>query len=153
MLHLQDVYKILNMNFDCLSFIIQQFTKFDNLILLIILNPIQWVYLCRLTISKKWSKLFPQIPEGHHLIDFTAFDSEGHPWPFCLSTRTEAKYAKPVLNEKGWLPFVRAKSLKIGDEITFSREANEANEVILRIRARKSIMRLFGQNIYEDEAV
>ncbi|KAF3444442.1 hypothetical protein FNV43_RR14134 [Rhamnella rubrinervis] len=72
--------------------------------------------------SKKYRQLFPSLNnnDGRHAVEFEARDKSGAPWKFTCSIRKKG-HPKPVINSKGWRQFVRAKGLKEGNEIIFSK--------------------------------
>jgi hypothetical protein len=85
-----------------------------------------------------------QIPEGEHSKDFGVTDIHGKRWKFRCSTRKSDPYPKPVLSS-GWIEFAKTRSLKVGDEVTFSVVDMEgAEDLELGIQARKKI-KLFGE--------
>ncbi|KAK0599001.1 hypothetical protein LWI29_001412 [Acer saccharum] len=81
-------------------------------------------------------------------------DSKEQPWTLRYYTRPSGNRASPVFTV-GWLQFVRAKSLKVGDELTFYghqvRAADGELQVQFRIQVtRKSIVTYQGQPVYLD---
>ncbi|MBA0649595.1 hypothetical protein Goklo_017143, partial [Gossypium klotzschianum] len=87
----------------------------------------------RLTIPSKSLKYFPSLA-GKHKVTFKARDDSGRSRKFQIYTRKGKRYLKPVLT-RGWLDFVRAKELTIGDKIEFYREEKEQGEgVMYRVR-------------------
>ncbi|TXG71255.1 hypothetical protein EZV62_006190 [Acer yangbiense] len=64
------------------------------------------------------------IPGGGNKVDLSPMDSDGNRWPFRCYTRLNG-HPKPAFTT-GWLDFVRAKGLQIGDKVTFSRLEDEA---------------------------
>jgi len=85
-----------------------------------------------------------RIPEGEHSKDFGVTDIHGKRWRFRCSTRKSDPYPKPVLSS-GWIEFAKTRSLKVGDEVTFSVvDMKGAEDLELGIQARKKI-KLFGE--------
>ncbi|KAJ6932058.1 hypothetical protein NC651_007685 [Populus alba x Populus x berolinensis] len=88
-----------------------------------------------------------QIPEGEHSKDFGVTDIHGKRWRFRCCTRKTDRYPKPVLSS-GWIEFAKTRSLKVGDEVTFSVvDMKGAEDLELGIQARKKI-KLFGEEIW-----
>ncbi|KAK1582954.1 hypothetical protein Q3G72_019768 [Acer saccharum] len=59
------------------------------------------------------------IPEGDNNVYLFPNDSNGAQWPFRLNGRPRTAFTT------GWLDFVRAKELQIGDTVTFSKLEDE----------------------------
>ncbi|TXG71259.1 hypothetical protein EZV62_006194 [Acer yangbiense] len=64
------------------------------------------------------------IPGGGNKVDLSPMDSDGNRWPFRCYTRLNG-HPKPAFTT-GWLAFVRAKGLQIGDKVTFSKLEDDA---------------------------
>jgi hypothetical protein len=85
-----------------------------------------------------------RIPKGEHSKDFGVTDIHGKRWRFRCCTRKTDPYPKPVLSA-GWIEFAKTRSLKVGDEVTFSVVGMKgAEDLELGIQARKKI-KLFGE--------
>ena len=63
----------------------------------------------------------PMIPimNGKNFVDLKVVDSRDQKWKFRYYTRPNRNRKAPVFTI-GWLQFVRAKRLQVGDEFTFS---------------------------------
>ncbi|KAK1584047.1 hypothetical protein Q3G72_029402 [Acer saccharum] len=64
------------------------------------------------------------IPGGGNKVDLSVMDSGGNRHTFRCYTRPD-RHPKPAFTT-GWLDFVRAKGLQIGDKVTFSKLEDEA---------------------------
>ncbi|MBA0855222.1 hypothetical protein Goshw_010800 [Gossypium schwendimanii] len=94
----------------------------------------------RLTIPSKSPKYFPSLA-GKHVVPFKARDDSGRPWKFQIYTRKGKRYLKPVLT-KGWLDFVGAKELTIGDIVDME-EKEQGEAVMYRVRVVREV-KIFG---------
>ncbi|KAK1581289.1 hypothetical protein Q3G72_004652 [Acer saccharum] len=65
------------------------------------------------------------MPEGDNNVVLSVMDSNGNRRPFRCYTRPDG-HPKPAFTT-GWLDFVRAKDLQIGDEVTFSKLEDDAD--------------------------
>ncbi|TXG65146.1 hypothetical protein EZV62_006421 [Acer yangbiense] len=65
------------------------------------------------------------IMEGNHFLDLQVMDSKEQMWTLRYYTRPAGNRASPVITV-GWLEFVRAKRLEVGDELTFYRHQDRA---------------------------
>ncbi|KAJ0043197.1 hypothetical protein Pint_18158 [Pistacia integerrima] len=82
------------------------------------------------------------LPLGEHKVELAVTDSSGEPWIFCCCTRPQG-HRKPCLRT-GWLAFVRAKRLRVGDRISLHRL--EVGAFRIEVRRRVDFM-LFGNQI------
>ncbi|XVF58047.1 hypothetical protein PTKIN_Ptkin07bG0031200 [Pterospermum kingtungense] len=80
----------------------------------------------RLAIPTQSLPLFPRFEDGGHEIELEVWDEENNDkilWKLVCSIRTNGKYPKPVFS-KGWLRFVKAKGLSVGDEVRLYKTEN-----------------------------
>ncbi|KAI9185055.1 hypothetical protein LWI28_003753 [Acer negundo] len=94
------------------------------------------------------------IMEGKHFLDLQVMDSKEQVWTLRYYTRPSGNRANPVFTV-GWLQFVRAKCLKVGDELTFDGYQVRADDGELQVQyriqvTRKSIVTYQGQPVYLD---
>ncbi|TYG81301.1 hypothetical protein ES288_D02G288300v1 [Gossypium darwinii] len=92
----------------------------------------------RLTIPSKSLKDFPSLA-GKHKETFKARDDSGRTWKFQIYTRKRNRYLKPVLT-RGWLDFVRAKEVAIGDKVEFYKEEKEQGANKYRVKTEQKQM-------------
>ncbi|KAK0601883.1 hypothetical protein LWI29_028409 [Acer saccharum] len=81
-------------------------------------------------------------------------DSKEEPWTLRYYTHPGGNRASPVFTV-GWLQFVRAKRLQVGDELTFDGYQVRADDGELQVQyriqvTRKSIVTYQGQPVYLD---
>ncbi|KAK0597774.1 hypothetical protein LWI29_028477 [Acer saccharum] len=80
------------------------------------------------------------MPAGDNNVYLSPEDSEGREWPFRCYTRLNG-HPRPAFTT-GWLDFVEAKELQIGDRVTFSMLEDEGvagGAPQYRIRATRTI--------------
>ncbi|KAK0598909.1 hypothetical protein LWI29_000624 [Acer saccharum] len=86
--------------------------------------------------------------------EVVVMDSKEEPWTLRYYTRPGGNRASPVFTV-GWLQFVRAKRLQVGDELTFDGYQVRADDGELQVQyriqvTRKSIVTYQGQPVYLD---
>ena len=75
-------------------------------------------------------------PFGCYDVDFKVFDQEGcQDWPFRFVTRPNGLYFRPEIKGK-WLDFVRARNLKIGDQVEFYLSNNLGSDAAICLCVR-----------------
>ncbi|KAK4840159.1 hypothetical protein QYF36_001310 [Acer negundo] len=92
------------------------------------------------------------IPQGTHFVDLQVKNSMEQVWTLRLYTRPTGQYPTPVFTV-GWLEFVRAKHLQVGDKLIFSGHQVRASEGELQMQYRIQVTRtidLQGQPISAD---
>ncbi|XWS44158.1 hypothetical protein CRYUN_Cryun15aG0020600 [Craigia yunnanensis] len=83
----------------------------------------------RLAIPTESLSLFPPFEDGgNNEIELGVWDvdddeNNGKLWKFVCSIRKNGKYKIPVFS-KGWLDFVKAKGLSVGDEVRYYKKEN-----------------------------
>ncbi|XVF58046.1 hypothetical protein PTKIN_Ptkin07bG0031100 [Pterospermum kingtungense] len=83
----------------------------------------------RLAIPTQSLPLFPPFEDGGTEIELEVWDDDDDEnngkmlWKFICSIRSTGKYPKPVFS-KGWLSFVKAKGLSVGDEVRLYKTQN-----------------------------
>ncbi|KAK0595499.1 hypothetical protein LWI29_007291 [Acer saccharum] len=103
----------------------------------------------RLTVPTRALKHI-NMPEGDNKVNLSPRDSDGNEWRFTCYTRPDG-HPKPAFTT-GWLDFVRAKGLQIGDKVTLSKlededEAGGAPQY--RIRATRTITLFKQQHVID----
>ncbi|VVA40731.1 PREDICTED: B3 domain-containing [Prunus dulcis] len=94
----------------------------------------------RLAVPAEWLKILPPFEKGSFEVQLEATDGVGFYWQFCCSVRKEG-YLKPVLQSAGWLKFVNAKDLQVGDKVVLDTRADDFRGTKIRIRAQKDLDR------------
>ncbi|CAO2819251.1 unnamed protein product [Amaranthus hypochondriacus] len=75
-------------------------------------------------------------PFGCYDVDFKVFDQEGcRDWAFRFITRPNGPYFRPEISGK-WLDFVRARNLKIGDQVHFYLSNNLGSDAAICLCVR-----------------
>ncbi|BFG19867.1 hypothetical protein CerSpe_061410 [Prunus speciosa] len=92
----------------------------------------------RLAFPSEWLKILPPFENGSFEVQFEVTDGLGFYWQFCCSIRKKG-YRKPVLQSEGWLKFVNAKGLQVGDKVVLDTEADDFRGTNIRIRAQKDL--------------
>ncbi|TXG65132.1 hypothetical protein EZV62_006407 [Acer yangbiense] len=75
------------------------------------------------------------VMEGNHFLDLQVMDSKEQQWTLRYYTRPGGNRASPVFTV-GWLQFVRAKHLQVGDELTFDGYQVRADDGELQVQYR-----------------
>ncbi|XWS32749.1 hypothetical protein CRYUN_Cryun22dG0016300 [Craigia yunnanensis] len=86
-------------------------------------KPLSRTDISKLAIPTYSLSTFPPFQDGRHEIELEVWDDDGKMWKFVCSIRKTGKYQKPVFS-KGWLDFVRAKGLSVGDEVRLYKDDN-----------------------------
>ncbi|CAL8108621.1 unnamed protein product [Prunus armeniaca] len=95
----------------------------------------------RLAVPAEWLEiLLPSFGKGSFEVQLEAKDGVGFYWQFCCAIRKEG-YPKPVLQSAGWLKFVNAKDLQVGDKVVLDTKADDFRGTKIRIRAQKDLNR------------
>ncbi|CAL8998139.1 unnamed protein product, partial [Prunus brigantina] len=94
----------------------------------------------RLVVPSEWLQILPQFEKGSFEVQFGVTDGVGFYWQHCCSIRKKG-YQKPVLQSEGWLKFVNAKGLQVGDKVVLDTKADDFRGTKIRIRAQKDLNR------------
>ncbi|CAL8998132.1 unnamed protein product, partial [Prunus brigantina] len=94
----------------------------------------------RLAVPSEWLKILPPFEKGCFEVQFEVTDGVGFFWQLCCSIRKKG-YRKPVLQSEGWLKFVNAKGLQVGDKVVLDTKADDFRGTKIRIRAQKDLNR------------
>ena len=94
------------------------------------------------------TKIMEHIPilQGTHFVDLQVMDSRDQVWTLRLYIRPSGNRANPVFTV-GWLEFVQAKCLKVGDKLTIYRRQD--GELQIQV-TRTSNVTYQGQPVYLD---